>query len=78
MINNKIAVILQSVTSDMTEAMEMESILTLNSLRYMVFSSDNGIYIMKMNINEHGYTEFHDIMDEHEFDFVSKSYRALL
>lgn len=76
--NNRIAVILQSVSNEFMEAMKMERILTLQSQRYMVFSSDNGFYFMKMNINDMGFTEFNDITDDFEFKLVSESYRALV
>lgn len=78
MTNNRIAVILQSVSNEFMEAMKMERILTLQSHRYMVFSSDNGFYFMKMNINDMGFTEFNDITDDFEFKLVSESYRALV
>lgn len=78
MTNNRIAVILQSVRNEFMEAMKMERILTLQSQRYMVFSSDNGFYFMKMNINDMGFTEFNDITDDFEFKLVSESYRALV
>lgn len=78
MINNRISVILQSISTEFMAAMKMDRILSLQSHRYMVFSSDNGFYFMKMNINDKGFTEFNDITDDFEFELVSESYRALV